>query len=334
MHVKFRGKMKIYIWLLLLLISCKSDYQEEVLFNASFDSTRELLGSLNNAFEKFYQQKFKKSIKVNQSNASSSKQRNSILFGLKANIASLALYRDINILADNSFLNKNWQSFYPNNSSPYGSLIVMLVRKNNPYNIHDWHDLLTQNVAIITPNPKTSGAAVYNYMALLKYAEDHYKTEIEIENFMTKIFKKVPMLDSSSRNATLSFTSRNLGDVLISWENEALYITKHLFPNEYEIIYPSITIKIDFPVAEVTKVTQKNNNHILAKTYIDYLFSDEAQDIISSNYFRPYNKLYETKYNFKNIDDIKSFSIWEIANWDKTIANHLDSGGLFDKIYS
>lgn len=306
----------------------------EELLNVSYDPTRELYAEYNTAFAKVWKEKTGKDLKVDQSHGGSGKQARSVLDGLTADVVTLALAGDIDLLAKKgNLLPADWQSKFPNNSAPYTSTIVFVVRKGNPKNIKDWDDLAKPGVSVITPNPKTSGGARWNYLAAWAYASKKFGgDEAKTKEFLKAIYQNVPVLDTGARGSTTTFAQRGLGDVFISWENEAHLIARE-FPGKTQIVIPSISILAEPPVAVVEKNAKKRGTTELAKAYLEYLYSPEAQEIAGKNFYRPrdskalakYSKLFP-KLNLVTIDG-------EFGGWKKAQSEHFDDGGTFDQIY-
>ena len=306
------------------------------LLNVSYDPTRELYQAFNTAFAKYWKEKTGDTITVNQSHAGSGKQARAVIDGLPADVVTLALAYDIDQIADRGgLLPKNWQTLLPNNSTPYTSTIVFLVRKGNPKGIKDWDDLIKPGVSVITPNPKTSGGARWNYLAAWVYALKHNNNdEAKAKEFVTQLFKNVPVLDSGARGATTTFVERGIGDVLLAWENEAILAVKELGKGEFDIIAPSLSILAEPPVAVVEKVAKKNGTLEVAKAYLDYLYTPEGQEIAAKNFYRPRLEAVAAKYaeqfpkiNLVTIDDPL------LGGWKKAQETHFADKGVFDQIY-
>ena len=306
----------------------------DTVFNVSFDTTRELYYDYNMLFKKYWLEKAGEEIKIYSSFGGSGKQARSVIDGLKADVVTLALSYDIDaIVQRKGLIDKNWQSEFPNNSSPYLSTVVFLVKKGNPKNIHDWDDLIRDDVKVITPNPKSSGGARWNYMAIYSYAKERYSDNNKIKNFIKKIFTNVPILDVSSRAATTTFVARNIGDVVISPESEAYLAIDKLGSDKFDIIYPSSSILVDSPIAIVDKRVDKKSNRKLATEYLKYLYSQEAAEIFVKNHYRPANKKILDKYS-KKFPKMKLYYIEQLGGWEKAQKEHFDANALFDKIYS
>lgn len=304
------------------------------LLNVSYDPTRELYTEFNNAFAKHWKEKSGKDLTVNQSHGGSGKQARAVIDGLGADVVTLALAYDIDVIADKAnLLPEDWQSKLPQNSSPYTSTIVFVVRKGNPKGIKDWGDLVKEGVQVITPNPKTSGGARWNYLAAWAYASEKFGgDDAKVKEFVAALFKNVPVLDTGARGSTTTFAQRGIGDVFISWENEAHLIAKE-FPGQTQIVYPSVSILAEPPVAVVEKNAKKNGTLELAKAYLEYLYTPEAQDIIGKNFYRPRDAKAAAKYAAK-FPQLKLVTIDEaFGGWKKAQKAHFNDGGVFDQIY-
>jgi sulfate/thiosulfate-binding protein len=308
---------------------------EVTLLNVSYDPTRELYQEYNAAFAKYWLAKTGDKVTVKASHGGSGKQGRAIIDGLEADVATLALAYDIDAIYDKAkLIPKDWQKRLPHNSSPYTSTIVFLVRKGNPKGIKDWDDLIKPGVAVITPNPKTSGGARWNYLAAWAYAQKHDgNDEAKTKQFLSKLYKNVPVLDSGARGSTTTFVERGIGDVAISWENEAFLALKELGPDRFELVIPSISILAEPPVTVIDKVVDKRKTRAVATAYLDYLYSEEGQEIAAKNYYRPRLESVARKYekqfpklNLVNIDDA-------FGGWQKAQKTHFADGGTFDEIY-
>ena len=301
--------------------------------NVSYDPTREMYEEYNQLFAKHWEDQTGQSVQVVQSHGGSGKQALEVANGLDADVVTLALEYDIDSLQDAGLINEGWVSEFPDESAPYTSTIVFLVRKGNPKNIHDWNDLVRDDVGIITPNPKTSGGARWNYMAAWAYAEQAYNgDEAQMTAFIKKLYNNVQVLDSGARGATTSFVENGQGDVLIAWENEA-YLSMRDYPDEYEIVTPSISILAQPSVAVVDHVVDKRGTRDVAEEYLNYLYSDDAQRIAAKNYFRPVNP--EILQEYADVFDlnVKLVSIEDFGGWDAVQTKHFADGGIFDQIY-
>ncbi|NLI91510.1 MAG: sulfate ABC transporter substrate-binding protein [Peptococcaceae bacterium] len=307
------------------------------LLNVSYDPTRELYQEYNAAFAKYWKAKTGQDVTVEQSHGGSGKQARAVLDGLEADVVTLALAYDIDSINKNKeLINKDWQKRLANNSTPYTSTIVFLVRKGNPKNIKDWNDLAKPGVSVITPNPKTSGGARWNYLAAWGYALNKNNNDAEkAKEFVKAIYKNAPVLDSGARDSLTTFTERGLGDVLISWENEAFLATKELKNKDnFEIVVPSISILAEPPVAVVDSVVDKKGTRQVAEAYLQYLYSDEGQEIAAKNFYRPRNETIAKKYA-SQFTQVKLFTIQDVfGGWNKAQQEHFADGGVFDQIYT
>jgi sulfate transport system substrate-binding protein len=304
------------------------------LLNVSYDPTRELYQDFNKAFARQWKAKTGDNVNVKQSHGGSGKQARSVIDGLDADVVTLALAYDIDEIAEKGLLAKDWQKRLPHNSSPYTSTIVFLVRKGNPKGIKDWNDLVKPGVQVITPNPKTSGGARWNYLAAWGYAlKQPGGSDASAKEFLGKLFKNVPVLDSGARGATTTFVERGIGDVLIAWENEAILAIKELGPDKFEVVVPSTSILAEPPVAVVDKVVDRHGTRKVAEAYLQYLYSDEGQEIAAHNSYRPIAEKVAAKYA-SQFPKIKLFKIDEVfGGWSKAQKAHFADGGSFDQIY-
>jgi len=307
---------------------------DKTLLNVSYDPTRELYQQFNSAFAKHWEGKTGEKVAVKQSHGGSGKQARSVIDGLDADVVTLALAKDIDEIAEKArLLPADWQKRLPHNSTPYTSTIVLLVRKGNPRNIKDWDDLVKPGVAVITPNPKTSGGARWNYLAAWEYGKRTYGDDAGAKEFVAKLYRNVPVLDSGARGSTTTFVERGIGDVFISWENEAFLAIKELGPDKFEIVAPSISILAEPPVAVVDKVADKKDTRTVAEAYLQYLYSDPGQEIAAKNFYRPTNAAIAAKYA-SQFPDIKLFRIDDaFGGWRNAHKLHFADGGTFDQIY-
>lgn len=307
---------------------------DKTLLNVSYDPTRELYQQFNSAFAKHWEGKTGEKVAVKQSHGGSGKQARSVIDGLDADVVTLALAKDIDEIAEKArLLPADWQKRLPHNSTPYTSTIVLLVRKGNPRNIKDWDDLVKPGVAVITPNPKTSGGARWNYLAAWEYGKRTYGDDAKAKEFVAKLYRNVPVLDSGARGSTTTFVERGIGDVFISWENEAFLAIRELGPDKFEIIAPSVSILAEPSVAVVDKVVDKKGTRTLAEAYLQYLYSDTGQEIAAKNFYRPTNAAIAAKYA-SQFPDIKLFKIDDaFGGWKNAHKLHFADGGTFDQIY-
>jgi sulfate transport system substrate-binding protein len=309
--------------------------KETKLLNVSYDPTRELYQDVNKAFADFWKNQTGEIVTVEQSHGGSGKQARAVIDGLDADVVTLALAYDIDAVAEKSgLLPKNWQSRLPHNSAPYTSTIVFLVRKGNPKNIKDWEDLVRPRVSVVTPNPKTSGGARWNYLAAWGYALKKFANdEPKAKDFVTRLFKNVPVLDSGARGATVTFVERGIGDVLVAWENEAFLAVNEGGKGRFEIVVPSVSILAEPPVALVDKVVDRHGTRKTAEAYLKFLYTDEAQEIVARNYYRPRSAAVAAKHT-GDFPKLRLFTIDELfGGWQKAQKVHFADGGVFDQIY-
>ena len=320
---------------LALLLGVSTVAQADVtLLNVSYDPTRELYQDYNVAFAKHWKAKNNETVTIKQSHGGSGKQARSVIDGLEADVVTLALAADLDALHDNAkLIPADWQKRLPHNASPYTSTIVFLVRKGNPKKIKDWNDLAKPGIEVITPNPKTSGGARWNYLAAWGYSlKQPGGNEATAKEFVKKIFGNVKVLDSGARGSTTTFAERGIGDVLIAWENEAYLAVKELGPEKFDIVTPSLSILAEPPVSVVDKVVDKRGTRKVAEEYLKYLYSPEGQDIAGKNYYRPTDTKVAAKYT-KQFAPVKLFTIDDVAGgWTKAQKTHFSDGGVFDQI--
>ena len=324
------------VFTLLLGLSTGAWSKQITLLNVSYDPTRELYDDYNKAFIKYWKNKTGDDVTINQSHGGSGKQARAVIDGLDADVVTLALAYDIDAIVEKSaLLPKNWQSLLPNNSAPYTSTIVFLVRKGNPKNIKDWDDLIKPGISVITPNPKTSGGARWNYLAAWGYALKKFNgDENKVKEFVGALYKNVPILDSGARGSTTTFVERGIGDVLIAWENEAYLAVNELGPDKLEIVIPSVSILAEPPVAVVERDADRHGTNKVAGEYLKYLYSDEGQEIIARNYYRPRNLEIAQKYADK-LKPVNLFTIDDLfGGWKTAQKKHFADGGTFDQIYT
>lgn len=326
------NQIKLGVFATLIGISSFSVAAKDFL-NVSYDPTRELYTDINKAYGDYWKQKTGEAINFKQSHGGSGKQACSVIDGLNADVVTLALAADIDAIAEKTGkLPLDWQKRLPQNSTPYTSTIVFLVRKDNPKHIKDWNDLVRSDVAIITPNPKTSGGARWNYLAAWAWAKHQPNgTDQSAQEFVRKIYKNTKVLDSGARGATTTFVERGIGDVLLAWENEAYLATREQ-PGKFEIITPSLSILAEPPVAVVDKNVEKDGNKYVAQGYVNFLYSPLAQNIIAKNYYRPRNQEVLKKYS-QTFKPLKLVTIdQEFGGWSKVQKVHFDNNGIFDQI--
>jgi len=312
-----------------------SAHAATTLLNVSYDPTRELYEDYNKEFARYWKAKKGEDVEIKQSHGGSGKQARTVIDGLPADVVTLALAGDIDAIATNGkSLPVNWQSRLPHNSSPYTSTIVFLVRKGNPKGIKDWGDLVKPGVAVITPNPKTSGGARWNYLAGWAWAlKQPGGNAASAKDYVRKLFKNVPVLDTGARGATTTFVQRGIGDVLLAWENEAFLSIKELGPDKVEIVIPSLSILAEPPVAVVDKVVLRRGTREIATEYLNHLYSPEAQEIIARNFYRPIDPQVAAKYA-KQFPTLNLVTIKDFGGWTKAQKDHFADGGVFDQIYA
>ena len=304
------------------------------LLNVSYDPTRELYVEYNQAFARYWKSKTGQDVTIKQSHGGSGKQARSVIDGLDADVVTLALAGDIDALYKNGgWIAQDWQKRLPHNSSPYTSTVVLVVRQGNPKGIKDWDDLIKSGISVITPNPKTSGGARWNYLAAWEFAKRKYGGEAKAKEFVTALYKNVPVLDTGARGSSITFAQRNQGDVFISWENEAHLLEKE-FGNKVDIVYPSLSIVAEPPVTVVDKNVDRKGTRKVAEEYLNYLYSDEGQDIAGKNYYRPISPKAQAKY-VKQLPKLPLFTLEQaFGSWAKADRDHFADGASFDQIYT
>jgi sulfate/thiosulfate-binding protein len=321
---------------LALLLGCAARARAEVtLLNVSYDPTRELYQAYNDAFARYWKQKTGEVVTIKQSHGGSGKQARSVIDGLEADVVTLALAYDVDAIHEKAgLLPRDWQKRLPENSAPYTSTIVFVVRKGNPKKIKDWDDLVRPGLKVITPNPKTSGGARWNYLAAWGWALGKFGgDESKVRNYIVSLFKNVPVLDSGARGSTTTFGQRGIGDVLIAWENEAFLLDKELGKDKFEIVAPTVSILAEPPVSVVDKVAAAHGTSKVAAAYLEHLYSDEAQEIIARNYYRPRNPVVARKYA-NLFPKIKLFTVDQVfGGWQKAQKSHFDDNAIYDQIY-
>jgi sulfate transport system substrate-binding protein len=326
---------KLWHWVpLVFAFTLPAQAAEVSLLNVSYDPTRELYQDFNKSFAEHWKKTSGQDVKVKQSHGGAAKQARSVIDGLQADVVTLALSYDIDEIAQRGIIAKDWQKRLPNNSAPYTSTIVLLVRKGNPKNIKEWSDLARPGISVITPNPKTSGGARYNFLAAWGYAlKQPGGNEKTAQELLTKIYKNVPVLDSGARGSTTTFIEREIGDVLITWENEALLAIRELGPDKVQIVVPSLSVLAEPPVTVVDKVVDRRGTRKVAEAYLNYLYSDAGQELAGKHYYRPTNEKIATKYA-SQFPKVKLLTVDEIAGgWTKAQKTHFADGGTFDQIY-
>jgi sulfate transport system substrate-binding protein len=316
-------------------LSLPASAQQPVQFlNVSYDPTRELYAEYNQAFAKYWKAKTGQDVQLKQSHGGSGKQARSIIDGIDADVATLALGGDVDALAKHGLLAADWQKRLPHNSAPYSSTIVFLVKKGNPKGLKDWDDLVKPGVQVITPNPKTSGGARWNYLAAWEFAKRKYGGEAQAKDFVGKLFKNVPVLDTGARGSTITFVERGVGDVLLAWENEAFLALKEFGKDKFEIVVPSLSILAEPTVAVVDKVVDKKGTRALAEEYLKHLYSDEGQEIAGKNYYRPTSEKAKAKFDAQ-FPKLTLVTIDQaFGGWAKADKEHFADGASFDQIYT
>jgi sulfate transport system substrate-binding protein len=304
------------------------------LLNVSYDPTRELYAEFNQAFAKHWKAKTGQDVSIRQSHGGSGKQARSVIDGNDADVVTLALAGDVDALhANGKLIPKDWQKRLPHNSSPYTSTIVLVVRAGNPKGIKDWDDLVRPDIKVITPNPKTSGGARWNYLAAWEFAKRQYGSDARARAFVAHLYKNVPVLDTGARGSSVTFAQRNQGDVFISWENEAHLLEKE-FGNRVDIVYPSLSILAEPPVAWVDKNVDRKGTRAVAQAYLEYLYSDEAQDLAGKHFYRPRHEKFLAKYVAK-LPKMQLFTLEKaFGSWEQVSKEHFADGGIFDQIYA
>ena len=309
-------------------------YADTTLLNASYEPTRRFYSDLNKAFTARWQAEQGEKITIYQSHGGSGGQARAVSFGLEADVVTLALAYDIDAIAERAkLLPKDWQKRLPNNSAPYTSTVVFLVRKGNPKQIRDWPDLAREGVSVVTPNPKTSGGARWNYMAAWGYAlRLHDNDEEQARDLLARIYRNAPVLDTGSRGATITFTRRGIGDVLIAWENEALLVAREISSADFEVVVPSVSILAEPPVAVVDKVVDKRGTRKAAEAYLNFFYAPEGQQLAATHYYRPRMREVTERYP-DSFAKLELLSIEDFGGWAKAYKTHFADGGIFDQIY-
>jgi sulfate/thiosulfate transport system substrate-binding protein len=329
-----KNHLKILVPLLIVL-GAAADAKDIKLLNVSYDPTRELYQDYNAAFAKYWKAKTGDNAVIAQSHGGSGKQAQSVINGLEADVVTLALAYDIDAIAQQAkLLPADWQKRLPDNSTPYTSTIVFLVRKGNPKGIRNWDDLVKPNIVVVTPNPKTSGGARWNYLAAWAFALDQYgHDDAKVRDFVTRLYKNVKVLDSGARGSTTTFVERGIGDVLLAWENEAHLAIKQFGADKFDIVTPPLSILAEPPVAVVDRVAKKHGTAAVAQAYLEYLYSDEGQDIAGRNFYRPRSEKAAAKYAGQ-FAPVKLVTVDEVfGGWQKAQKTHFADGGVFDQIF-
>ena len=314
--------------------TASKDAKEITITNVSYDPTREFYAAYDELFQKHWQKEKGQTVKVTASHGGSGSQARSVIEGNEADVVTLALAHDITAIQDSGLIEDGWMDEFDKDSSPYTSTIVFLVRKGNDKDIHDWNDLIRTGVDVITPNPKTSGGACWNFLAAWAYAREQFDNDEEqIKKFMKKLYQNVLVLDSGARGATSTFVEKGQGDVLIAWENEA-YLSMEEYPDDYEIVTPSISILAQPSVAVVVSVAKKRGTEEVAREYLNYLYSDDAQRLAGENYYRPSNEKILKEFSDQFNLDMNLVTIDDFGGWDQAFKDYFDDGAVFDQIYS
>ncbi len=309
--------------------------QDKTLINVSYDPTRELYREFNEAFVAHWQAEKGETVAVQVTHGGSGSQARTVIDGLEADVVTLALESDINAIADAGLIPSDWRGTLENNNAPYTSTIVFLVRKGNPKNIQDWGDLVGEGIEVITPNPKTSGGARWNFLAAWAWARAEYgNDEARAQEFVAELFRHVPVLDTGARGSTTTFVQRGIGDVLLAWENEAWLALEELGPDAFDIVTPSISILAEPPVALVPANADKKGNTELAQAYLEYLYSDEGQRIAAANYYRPFRPEAAAAEDLARFGEVNLITIEEFGGWREAQPKYFGDGGVFDQIYS
>ncbi|MGH8558118.1 MAG: sulfate ABC transporter substrate-binding protein [Methylococcales bacterium] len=332
--MKFTRSLK-HLLVTLTLLSGNTAFADRTILNVSYDPTRELYQDFNREFIQYWKDKTGEDIEVQQSHGGAGKQTRAVIDGLEADVVTLALSYDIDQIAEKArLIPKDWQSRLPNNSVPYTSTIVFLVRKGNPKGIKNWDDLVKDGVSVITPNPKTSGGARSNYLAAWAFAEKSYGGKEAAKEFVRKLYKNVPVLDSGARGSTTTFIQREIGDVLLAWENEAFLAVKELGEGQFEIVVPPVSILAECPVSVVDEVVDRNDTRDLAEAYLQTLFSPVGQKLAAKHYYRPYQPEQADPDDVKRFPELELFSVQDhFGGWQKAQKEHFDDGGTFDRIF-
>jgi sulfate transport system substrate-binding protein len=340
MNLNYLFKMSALPLLITIsLLSCggkeKSAKTEVTLLNVSYDPTREFYQEFNAEFAKYWKEKTGLNVTIRQSHGGAGKQARSVIDGLEADVVTLALAYDIDAMHQKAgLIPADWQQRLPDNSAPYTSTIVFLVRAGNPKGLKDWDDLVKPNVAVITPNPKTSGGARWNFLAAWAFAQEKYGGDTAAKEFVTKLYKNVPVLDSGARGSTTTFVERGIGDVLLAWENEAFLVTTKLGQGPFEIVVPSVSILAEPPVTVIDKVAEKHGTREAAQAYLEYLYSPVGQRLAAKHYYRPRKTEYASAEDLSRFPEVKHITVDEFfGGWQKAQQKFFNDGGVFDQIY-
>jgi sulfate/thiosulfate transport system substrate-binding protein len=333
---RFRNTLAVLAAAGFTTVAASAVLADTTLLNVSYDPTRELYKAVNEAFAREWKAKTGETVKIEQSHGGSGKQARAVIDGLQADVVTLALQGDIDQIAKSGRIKADWQQRLGNNSSPYTSTIVFLVRKGNPKSIKDWDDLTRDGVEVITPNPKTSGGARWNYLAAWAYADQKFGHDEEKDkDFIKRLYANVPVLDTGARGSTTTFAQRGIGDVLLAWENEAFLALDELGADKFDIVVPSLSIKAEPPVAVVDQVVDAKGTRKVAEAYLNFLYTPEAQKLIAHNYYRPSDPKSADPKDLARFPDVKLVSIDDLlfGGWAKAQPKHFADGGIFDQIY-
>ena len=332
--MKYPRRLAAALFGALVSATAVTSYADTTLLNVSYDPTREFYQELNPAFIKYWKDKTNETLTINQSHAGSGKQARAVIDGQDADVVTLALAYDIDALAQRKLIPENWQTRLPQNSAPYTSTIVFLVRKGNPKQIKDWNDLAKPGIGVVTPNPKTSGGARWNYLAAWAYAlKQPGGNEAKAKEFVGRLFGNVKVLDSGARGSTTSFVERGIGDVLLAWENEAYLAIKELGPDKFDIVTPSLSILAEPPVSIIDQVVDKRGTRKVAQAYLEYLYSPTGQELAAKHYYRPRDEKIAAKYASR-FGKVNLITVDEVfGGWGKAQKEHFSDGGVFDQIY-
>lgn len=323
-----------FLTLALALGAGTASAKDVELLNVSYDPTRELYAEYNPVFAEHWKQQTGDTVTINQSHGGSGSQARAVADGLEADVVTLALAADVDRVAGKGLMPADWQQQRAHNSSPYTSTIVFLVRKGNPKGIKDWEDVAKPGVVVVTPNPKTSGGARWNYLAAWAYAKKKTGTDEGAKEFVAQMFRNAPVLDTAARGSTITFVQREIGDVLLAWENEAFLSVNELGPDKFEIVVPSLSVLAEPPVATVNKNARKHGTLEVANAYLDFLYSPEGQRIAAKHYYRPVSPEHADSADIARFPKLELVSIDEFGGWPKVQKEHFDDGGIFDQIFS
>lgn len=335
MRILFRCILVLIMLVFLSGCLANKDPNAVTLLNVSYDPTREFYQDFNKSFASFWEKQSDQDVRVLQSHGGSGKQARSVIDGLEADVVTLALAYDIDAIADKGLIPKNWQQRLPHNSSPYYSTVVFLVRKGNPKKIRDWDDLSRDEIQVITPNPKTSGGARWNYLAAWgSVLQTRDKSSEAANRFVEKLYRNVPVLDTGARGSTTTFIERGIGDVLIAWENEALLVIHKLAPDQFDLVVPTMSILAEPPVTVVDKIVKKHGTSNIAHSYLEYLYSEEGQELAAKHFYRPRLEKIAEKYK-DQFPETELFTVDELfGGWENAQQLHFSDNGIFDQIYN